>query len=71
MAAKMKSKRHRDNSRLDWKRVRVDIMRWCRKVKLVQNWDKFSNLLKKAGARNPVGMIFGARSLMAATRLSG
>lgn len=54
MAAKMKSKPHRNNSRPDWDRVQVDIMRWCLKVKLVQNWDKFSSLLEKTRDRKIV-----------------
>ncbi|HAZ60763.1 MAG TPA: hypothetical protein DCY89_04220 [Gammaproteobacteria bacterium] len=45
MTAKMKSKPHRKNSRPDWDRVRVKVMRWCLRVKLVQNWAKFSELL--------------------------
>lgn len=49
MAAKMKSKPHRENSRPDWDRVRVDIMRWCLHVKLMQNWEKFSALLLETG----------------------
>jgi type I restriction enzyme, S subunit len=53
MAAKMKSKPHRENSRLDWGQVRVDIMRWCLHVKLAQNWDKFSALLLETD-ENPI-----------------
>lgn len=45
MAAKMKSKPHRQNSRADWDSVRVNIMRWCLRVKLVQNWNKFRDAL--------------------------
>jgi ribA/ribD-fused uncharacterized protein len=45
MTAKMKSKPHRKNSRSDWNQVRVGIMRWCLRVKLAQNWQKFSELL--------------------------
>jgi type I restriction enzyme S subunit len=45
MTAKMKGKPHRQNSRPDWDAVRVKIMRWCLRVKLVQNWDSFSELL--------------------------
>ena len=45
MTAKMKGKPHRQNSRPDWNVVRVKIMRWCLRVKLVQNWDSFSELL--------------------------
>lgn len=45
MAAKMKSKPHRTNSRPDWNHVRIKIMRWCLQVKLAQNWNAFSSLL--------------------------
>lgn len=45
MTAKMKSKPYRHDSRPDWDRVRVKIMRWCLRVKLAQNWDAFSSLL--------------------------
>jgi ribA/ribD-fused uncharacterized protein len=49
MAAKMKSKPHRNDSRPDWDDARVAIMRWCLEVKLVQNWEKFSELLLSTG----------------------
>ena len=49
MTAKMKSKTYRDNSRPDWDIVRTKIMSWCLQVKLIQNWDKFSQLLLKTG----------------------
>lgn len=45
MTAKMKSKPYREQSRLDWDAVRVKIMRWCLRVKLLQNWNKFGDLL--------------------------
>ena len=51
MAAKMKGKPHRDNSRVDWDSVQVRIMRWCLQVKLAQNLDKFSELLLETGDR--------------------
>lgn len=51
MTAKMKSKKYRDDSRLDWDRVRVKIMRWCLRVKLAQNWNTFSTLLLETGDR--------------------
>ncbi|MDD9818616.1 MAG: NADAR family protein [Gammaproteobacteria bacterium] len=54
MTAKMKSKPHRVNSRRDWERVRVEVMRWCLQVKLIQNWEKFSGLLRETGDRNIV-----------------
>jgi type I restriction enzyme S subunit len=56
MSAKMKSKPHRGDSRLDWEQARVDIMRWCLHVKLAQNWEKFSTLLLKTGEHPIVEM---------------
>ncbi len=49
MTAKMRTKPHRENSREDWDRVRVKIMRWCLQVKLAQNLDKFGALLLATG----------------------
>ena len=49
MTAKMKSKPYRDQSREDWDRVRVKIMRWVLRVKLVQNFAKFSVQLLETG----------------------
>lgn len=45
MTAKMKSKPYRKDSRPDWDEQRVNIMRWCLRVKLAQHWDKFGELL--------------------------
>lgn len=45
MTAKMKGKPYREDSRRDWKEVRIAVMRWCLRVKLAQNWDRFSCLL--------------------------
>lgn len=45
MTAKMKSKPFRKDSRPDWDELRVDIMRWCLRVKLAQHMDKFGELL--------------------------
>lgn len=53
MSAKMKSKPHRKDSRPDWDYVRVNIMRWCLRVKLTQNWNTFSKLLLDTGD-NPI-----------------
>lgn len=54
MTAKMKSKPYRRESRPDWNRVRVKIMRWCLRVKLAQNWTKFGELLLATGSRSIV-----------------
>jgi ribA/ribD-fused uncharacterized protein len=51
MTAKMKSKPHRKDTRADWDKVRVNVMRWCLRVKLAQNWQKFSELLLATGDR--------------------
>ena len=51
MTAKMKTKPHRNLTRPDWDQVRIEIMRWCLRVKLAQNWLKFSNLLIETGDR--------------------
>ena len=51
MTAKMVGKPFRDNSRPDWERVRTKIMRWCLRVKLAQNFERFSSLLLATGDR--------------------
>ncbi|MFW5453930.1 NADAR family protein [Thioalkalivibrio sulfidiphilus] len=45
IAAKMKSKPHRKDSRPDWDQVRVGVMRWCLRVKLAQNYKEFGRWL--------------------------
>jgi N-glycosidase YbiA len=45
MTAKMKSKPFRKQSRDDWEEIKVAVMKWCLKVKLIQHWDRFSELL--------------------------
>ena len=54
MTAKMKSKPHRKDTRPDWDKVRVNIMRWCLRVKLAQNWQKFGDLLLATSDRSIV-----------------
>ena len=51
MAAKMRGKPFRNETRADWDEVRVAIMRWCLRVKLLQNWTTFSKLLAETGDR--------------------
>lgn len=51
MAAKMRGKPFRNETRADWDDVRVSVMRWCLRVKLLQNWTKFSKLLTETGDR--------------------
>lgn len=47
MTAKMVGKPFRSNSRQDWDNKRVDIMYWCLRVKLAQNFITFGQLLEK------------------------
>lgn len=49
MTAKMVGKPYRDNSRPDWLQVRTKVMRWCLRVKLAQNFERFSELLLSTG----------------------
>jgi len=51
MTAKMVGKPYRDNSRPDWDRVRVKIMRWCLRLKLLAHRSTFSALLLSTGDR--------------------
>lgn len=54
MTAKMKTKPYRGDSRPDWDKVRVKIMRWCLRVKLIQNWRRFGDLLLATGDKSIV-----------------
>lgn len=49
MEAKEISRKYLQYSRQDWEEVKFDIMRWCLQVKLLQNFEKFSNLLLSTG----------------------
>lgn len=50
MAAKMASRPYRKTvNRPDWEDVKIDIMRWCIRVKLAHNWEKFGLALKETG----------------------
>jgi ribA/ribD-fused uncharacterized protein len=54
MTAKMKSKPFRSQTREDWENVRVKIMRWCLRVKLACNLQKFGDLLLETGDKQIV-----------------
>ncbi|SDP94515.1 conserved hypothetical protein, ribA/ribD-fused [Rhodoferax sp. OV413] len=49
MTAKMVGKPYRGDSRPDWDRVRVKIMRWVLRLKLAMHWTQFSALLLSTG----------------------
>lgn len=48
MTAKMKSKKYRGRTRHDWDQVRVNVMRWCLRIKLMQNWSRFGSILERS-----------------------
>ena len=54
MTSKMKSKKHRALCREDWNDIRLKVMRWCLRVKLIQNWDSFGGLLIDTGDKQIV-----------------
>ncbi|WP_290920271.1 NADAR family protein [Halodesulfovibrio sp.] len=54
MTAKMKSKPYRPESRADWDQVRITVMQWCLRAKLLQNYRKFSELLLQTDSKNIV-----------------
>lgn len=53
MTAKMVGKPNRADTREDWHKTRIVIMKWSLRVKLAQNYEKFSALLKESGD-NPI-----------------
>jgi len=54
MTSKMKSKKYREVCREDWNDIRIRVMRWCLRVKLIQNWDSFGGLLMKTSEKQIV-----------------
>lgn len=51
MSAKMRAKPHAARIREDWEAVKVDVMRWCLRVKLAQHPRSFGALLLATGER--------------------
>ena len=49
MDAKEISRKYNQFTRQDWETVKFDVMRWCLQIKLIQNFDKFSNTLLSTG----------------------
>ncbi|MCQ2012341.1 NADAR family protein [Clostridium butyricum] len=54
MTAKMVSKKYTKETRSDWNEVRINVMRWVLRVKLINNFDTFGDLLRKTGEKNIV-----------------
>ena len=49
MTAKMIGKPYRLQTRQDWDSIRLNLMEWCLRVKLIQNWTNFSEALLATG----------------------
>ncbi len=54
MKAKWIGRSHIDRTRQDWDQIQFKVMQWVLEVKLAQNWDSFSELLRSTGERNIV-----------------
>lgn len=54
MTAKMISKKYRPQTRNDWEKMKIPIMQWVLRVKLVQNIDTFGKLLFETDSKNIV-----------------
>jgi len=51
MTAKMVGRRYIEQTRPDWDEIKVLLMRWCLRLKLVQNWEAFSSVLLSTRGR--------------------
>lgn len=49
MEAKKLSRQYVEYSRQDWDIIKFKVMKWCLEVKLIQNFEKFSDLLLSTG----------------------
>lgn len=54
MEAKKLARKYDKYRRQDWDLVKVDVMKWCLKVKLIQNRDNFSTLLRSTSGKQIV-----------------
>lgn len=54
MDAKAVSRKYQQYSRQDWDSVKFKVMKWCLEVKLIQNFDTFSELLLSTGDKTIV-----------------
>lgn len=45
LMAKMRSRANHELSRPDFDKIKQDVMLWCLLLKLIQNWDKFKQVL--------------------------
>ena len=49
MTAKALTTPHHPDTRPDWHRARIAVMRWVLRLKLAQHWDRFGQLLRDSG----------------------
>ena len=54
MTAKMVGKPYKEKTRSDWDSSRIIIMKWCLRVKLVQNYELFSTIINETKHLNIV-----------------
>lgn len=54
MGAKMKSKKYNSKIREDWDQIKIIVMRWVLRVKLIQNQETFGKLLLETGSKTIV-----------------
>ena len=54
LAKKVSNKYKEVYSRPDWNVIQVRVMRWVLEIKLAQNWEKFSSILRATGNRSIV-----------------
>ena len=52
--AKRVSKRNRDKTRDDWEDVKIELMRWCLKVKSAQHYDRIKLILDSTKSKSIV-----------------
>lgn len=53
MRAKIVSRHYQKCVRPDWDKIKFLVMEWCLRVKLLQNWESFGNVLRSTG-RNTI-----------------
>lgn len=54
MAVKYKARKYSKLIRSDWDAIKLSVMEWCLRIKLLQNFDSFSELLLLTGSKHIV-----------------
>lgn len=50
MISKRISRYYQAYVRSDWEQIKFSVMEWCLRLKLLQNWDRFGELLRESGS---------------------